>query len=57
MRYENSITRKPGVLRLLKALTRDHNTLEKHVWRAEIVLLRGDGIGTNEIAREVFAPG
>jgi hypothetical protein len=37
--------------RRLKALARDRNTLHKHVWRAEIVLLSADGIGTNAIMR------
>jgi hypothetical protein len=35
----------------LKVLTRDRNTPHKHVWRAEIVLLSADGVGTNEIMR------
>ncbi len=30
---------------------RDRNTVHKHVWRAQIVLLSADGIGTNEIMR------
>ena len=30
---------------------RDRNTVQKHVWRAQIVLLSADGIGTNEIMR------
>ncbi len=30
---------------------RDRNTAQKHVWRAEIVLLSVEGIGTNEILR------
>jgi transposase len=32
-------------------LVRDRNTAQKHVWRAEIVLLSAEGIGTNEIMR------
>jgi transposase len=35
----------------LEALVRDRNTAQKHVWRGEIVLLSGDGIGTMEIMR------
>jgi hypothetical protein len=27
----------------------DRNASQKHVWRAEIVLLTADGLGTNEI--------
>ena len=30
---------------------RDRNAPQKHVWRAEIVLLTADGVGTNEIMR------
>ena len=32
-------------------LSRNRNTPHKHVWRAEIVLLSADGIGTHEIMR------
>ena len=39
--------RPPAARRSLK----DRNTPQKHVWRAEIVLLSADGIGTNEIMR------
>ena len=51
MRTGISITLKPVDRRRLKALARDRNTPHKHVWRAEIVLLSADGIGTNEIMR------
>ncbi len=37
--------------RRLEALVRDRNAPQKHVWRAEIVLLSADGVGTNEIMR------
>jgi ATP-dependent protease HslVU (ClpYQ) ATPase subunit len=33
----------------LEAITRDRNT---YVWRANIVLLSADGVGTNEIMRQ-----
>ena len=33
------------------ARRQDRNTPQKHVWRAEIVLLTADGVGTNEIMR------
>src|SRR5436309_11575616 len=36
----------------LEAITRDLNTSQKHVWRAAIVLLSADGVGTNEIMRQ-----
>ena len=52
MRTGISITLKPADRRRLKALARDRNTPHKHVWRAEIVLLSADGIGTNEIMRQ-----
>src|SRR3954466_8232355 len=51
MRTGISITLKPVDRRRLKVLARDRNTPHKHVWRAEIVLLSADGIGTNEIIR------
>jgi hypothetical protein len=37
--------------RRLAALVKDRNTPQKHVWRAEIVLLSAEGVGTNEIMR------
>ncbi len=51
MRSGISITVSPSDHRRLEALVRDRNTSQKHVWRAEIVLLTADGIGTNEIMR------
>jgi hypothetical protein len=47
MRIGISITLKPADRRRLKTLARDRNAPHKHVWRAEIVLLSVDGIGTN----------
>ena len=35
----------------LQALVRDRNAAQKHAWRAEIVLLTADGLGTIEIMR------
>lgn len=35
----------------LERLVADRNTPQKHVWRAQIVLLSGDGVGTMEIMR------
>jgi transposase len=37
--------------RRLEALVKDRNAAQKHAWRAEIVLLSADGVGTNEIMR------
>jgi len=51
MRTGISITLKPADRRRLKALARERNTPHKHAWRAEIVLLSADGVGTNEIMR------
>ena len=51
MRTGISITLGPADRRRLKALARDRNSPHKHVWRAEIVLLSADGVGTNEIMR------
>ena len=51
MRTGISITLKPADRRRLKVLARDRNAPHKHVWRAEIVLLSADGVGTNEIMR------
>jgi hypothetical protein len=52
MRTGISIALKPSDRRRLKALARDRNAPHKHVWRAEIVLLSADGVGTNKIMRE-----
>ena len=49
MRPGISITLSPAERRRLEALVRDRNTAQKYVWRAEIVLLSVEGIGTNEI--------
>ena len=35
----------------LEAVVADRNSRQKHVWRARIVLLSGDGPGTVEIMR------
>jgi transposase len=51
MRTGISITLKPADRRRLNVLTRDRNAPQKHVWRAEIVLLSADGVGTSGIMR------
>jgi DNA invertase Pin-like site-specific DNA recombinase len=51
MRTGISITLKPADRRRLKVVVQDRNAPHKHVWRAEIVLLSADGIGTNEVMR------
>lgn len=35
----------------LERISKDRNAPQKHVWRAEIVLLSADGVGTSEIMR------
>jgi transposase len=52
MRTGISISLKPADRRRLAALARDRNAPHKHVWRAGIVLLSADGVGTNEIMRQ-----
>ena len=51
MRTGISITVTRSDRRRLKALVRDRNAPQKHVWRAEIVLFTAEGLGTNEIMR------
>jgi hypothetical protein len=35
----------------LEGIVADRNSAQKHVWRARIVLLTGEGLGTVEIMR------
>lgn len=51
MRPGISISLTPTDRRRLEALVGDRNAAQKHVWRAQIVLLSADGVGTNEIMR------
>jgi len=51
MRTGVSITVSPADRRRLRSVVRDRNAAQKHVWRAQIVLLTADGIGTVEIMR------
>src|SRR5207244_4685367 len=51
MRTGISITVSASDRRRLQAVVRDCNAAQKHAWRAEIVVLSADGIGTNEIMR------
>jgi transposase len=51
MRPGTTINLSPADRSRLEALVRDRNTAQKHVWRAEIVLLSAEGVGTNEIMR------
>ena len=52
MRPGISLTVSPFDRRRLRALINDRNAPQKHVWRAEIVLLSADGGGTHEIMRQ-----
>ncbi|RVO22852.1 helix-turn-helix domain-containing protein, partial [Sinorhizobium meliloti] len=51
MRTGISFTISPSDRARLTALIRSRNAPQKHVWRAEIVLLSADGVGTVEIMR------
>jgi transposase len=51
MRPGISITLSPTARRRLRAIIRNRNAAQKHVWRAKIVLLSADGFGTVEIMR------
>ena len=53
MRAGISITVTPEDRVQLKSVVGDRNTPQKHVWRARIILLTADGIGTNGIVRAV----
>lgn len=44
-----SVTVSPADRRKLKAVVSDRNAAQKHAWRAAIVLLTADGVGTNEL--------
>ena len=51
MRTETSIAVTPPDRRRLERIVADRNARQKHVWRARIVLLSADGLGTNAIVR------
>jgi transposase len=51
MRTGISITLEASDRRRLKAVVRDRNAPQKHVWRAKIILFSADGVGTVEIMR------
>ena len=52
MRTGISLTVTPAIRRHLKAVAANRNSPQKHVWRAQIVLLSAAGGGTNEIMRQ-----
>ena len=51
MRSGVEVRLNPGDRERLETVVADRNSLQKHVWRAEILLLTADGLGTNEIMR------
>jgi len=51
MRTGIFITMTPSDRRRVEAIVRDRNAAQKHAWRAAIVLLTAEGVGTNEIMR------
>jgi transposase len=51
MRTGISISATPADLDRLRALVKDRNAPQKHVWRAQIVLLSAEGVGTIAIMR------
>ena len=55
MRTGISITLTPSDRQRLEAVASNRNTAQKHVWRAVIVLLSADGIGTTEIMCRIAA--
>ena len=52
MRPGISITLSSADRKRLQTIIKDRNAAQKHVWRAGIVLLSADGVGTNEIMRQ-----
>ncbi len=46
-----SISVSPSDRSRLLEIVADRNSPQKHVWRARIVLLSADGVGTKEIMR------
>ena len=51
MRIGISITVSSADCLRLEGVVIDRNAAQKHVWRAAIVLLSADGVGTTEIMR------
>src|SRR5918992_2095968 len=49
MRSGISISVSAADRRRLKTIVADRNTPQKHVWRARIILLTADGVGTNAV--------
>ena len=52
MRSGISISVTPADMDRLRALVKDRNAPQKHVWRAQIVVMSAEGVGTNAIMGE-----
>jgi len=52
MRTAISLSVTPADVDRLRALVKDRKAPQKHVWRAQIVMLSAEGLGTNAIMRE-----
>jgi transposase len=52
MRTGVSISVTPADMDRLRNLVKDRDAPQKHVWRAQIVLLSAESLGTNAIMRE-----
>jgi hypothetical protein len=52
MRTRIALSVTPADLNRLRALVKDRDAAQKHVWRAQVVLRGAEGLGTNAIMRE-----
>ena len=52
MRSGISLSVTPADMDRLRALVKDRNAPQRHVWRAQIVVLSAEGVGTNAIMLE-----
>src|SRR5471032_240978 len=56
MRAGKSLSVSSADLRRVKAVVHDRNAPQQHVWRAEIVLLTADGVGTTRSCGKLASP-
>jgi hypothetical protein len=52
MRTRVALSVRPADLDRLRALVKDRDAAQKHVWRAQVVLRSAEGLGKNAIMRE-----
>jgi len=52
MRTRIALSVTPADLDRLRALVKDRDAAQKHVWRAQVVLRSAEGLGTNAIMRK-----